>query len=175
MRCGALMSMAVGPKLPDVNEQPTVAMGRRAARAILIDDRDRLLLIKRTKPGQAPYWTAPGGGVEDTDTSVEAALHRELDEELGAEASGAAPVFLFSSPSDAGVAVQYFFVARLTKLVESARRGPELEDPSRGRYEVDRVALCGDDLASIDLKPAALKEFILANREALLAEVAAAR
>ena len=31
--------------------------------------------------------------------------------------------------------------------------------------------LRGDDLASVDLKPAALKEFILANRVALLAEV----
>jgi ADP-ribose pyrophosphatase YjhB (NUDIX family) len=58
----------------------------------LIDDDGRLLLIKRTKPGQAPYWTTPGGGVEDTDESVEAALQRELAEELGVEASGAAPV-----------------------------------------------------------------------------------
>lgn len=156
-----------------MDEQPTVAAGRRAARAILIDDQDRLLLIKRTKPGQKPYWTAPGGGVEDTDTSVEAALHRELNEELGAEVSSAVRVFLFSSPSDVGVAVQYFFLARLTKLVEAPRSGPELDDPSRGRYEMARVALRGDDLASIDLKPDALKEFILANREALLAEVAA--
>jgi ADP-ribose pyrophosphatase YjhB (NUDIX family) len=139
----------------------------------LIDDRDRLVLVKRTRPGQAPYWTAPGGGVEDTDSSVEAALYRELAEELGAEAAGASRVFLFSSPSDAGVAVQHFFVARLTKLEESARSGPELGDPSRGGYEVDRIDLRGDDLASIDLKPAALKEFILANREALLAEAAA--
>lgn len=77
--------------------QLTVAVGRRAARAILIDDRDRLVLIRRTKPGQVSYWTAPGGGVEDTDASVEAALHRELAEELGAEASGVSRVFLFSS------------------------------------------------------------------------------
>lgn len=150
----------------------TVTVGRRAARAILIDDRDRLVLIKRTKPGQAPYWTAPGGGVEDADASVEAALFRELAEELGAEVTGASRVFLFSSPSDAGVAVQHFFVARLAKLDESARSGPEFSDPSRGGYELDRVDLGGGDLASIDLKPAALKEFILANREALLVEAA---
>lgn len=64
-----------------MTEQMTV--GRRAARAILIDDRGRLMLVTRTKPGQAPYWTAPGGGVEATDTSVEAAMYRELREELG--------------------------------------------------------------------------------------------
>jgi 8-oxo-dGTP pyrophosphatase MutT (NUDIX family) len=72
------------PKLVGVVERLTVAIGRRAARAILIDDLGQLVLIKRTKLGQAPYWTAPGGGVDDTDASVEAALHRELAEELGA-------------------------------------------------------------------------------------------
>ncbi|MGH3864106.1 NUDIX domain-containing protein [Actinokineospora sp.] len=153
-----------------MTEQLTVAVGRRAARAILIDDRGRLVLIKRTKPGQAPYWTAPGGGVEDADASVEAALYRELVEELGAEATNASQVFLFSSPSDRGVAVQHFFVARLASLDESARSGPEFSDSSRGGYELDRVALRGDDLAAIDLKPTALKEFILANREALQVE-----
>lgn len=153
-----------------MTEQSTVAVGRRAVRAILIDDLGRLVLIKRTKPGQAPYWTAPGGGVEDTDASVEAALRRELAEELGAEAAVASQVFLFSSPSDTGVAVQHFFVARLTGMNESARSGPELSDPSRGGYDLDRVDLRGDDLIGFDLKPTALKEFILANREALLIE-----
>jgi ADP-ribose pyrophosphatase YjhB (NUDIX family) len=153
-----------------VTEQLTVAVGRRAARAILIDDRGRLVLIKRTKPGQAPYWTAPGGGVEDTDASLESALYRELAEELGAEAADASQVFLFSSPTDAGVAVQHFFVARLANLDESARSGPEFSDPSRGGYELVQVNLLSDELASIDLKPTALKEFILANREALLVE-----
>ena len=110
-------------------EQQKAAVGRRAARAILIDDDGRLVLIKRTRPGQPPYWTAPGGGVDASDESVEAALHRELAEELGAEASGAARVFLFSSPSDAGVSVQHFFVARLKKLDESARKARSSRTP----------------------------------------------
>ena len=101
---------------------------------------------------------------------MEAALRRELAEELGAEASGASRVFLHSSPSDSGVAVQYFFVARLVTMDEARRGGPELADPSRGGYDVDRFDLLGDDLAGVDLKPGALKEFIMANREALLAE-----
>jgi ADP-ribose pyrophosphatase YjhB (NUDIX family) len=154
-------------------EQSMVAVGRRAARAVLIDDLGRLMLIRRTKPGQAPYWTAPGGGVEDTDASVAAALYRELAEELGAQVTDASQVFLFSSPSDAGVAVQHFFVVRLASLDESARSGPEISDPSRGGYELVRVDLLGDDLADVDLKPTALKEFILANREALLVEAGA--
>jgi ADP-ribose pyrophosphatase YjhB (NUDIX family) len=146
------------------------AIVRRAARAILIDQAGHVLLIKRTRPGQAPYWATPGGGVEDTDLSVEDALHRELTEELGATVEGASQVFLTSRRVAAGVVVQHFFVARLAGLDASARGGPEFADPSRGAYEMERVDLFGDALAAVDLKPDELKDFILANREALLAE-----
>lgn len=152
-----------------------MTVGRRAARAILVDADDRLVLIKRIKPNQPPYWTTPGGGVEESDTSIEAALRRELVEELGAEVAAASQVFLISTPSETGVvAVQHFFVARLLSLDDKARTGPELQDPSRGGYELDRVDLRSEDLACVDLKPPALREFILANREALLAELAPA-
>ncbi|WP_235947342.1 NUDIX hydrolase [Candidatus Frankia alpina] len=57
---------------------------RRAARAILIDGNGRLVLFRRTLPKRKPYWSTPGGGVDREDGSVEAALHRELAEELGA-------------------------------------------------------------------------------------------
>lgn len=154
-----------------MTEQPSTNVGRRAARAILIDHGDQLVLIKRTKPGRQPYWTTPGGGIEDGETA-QAALLRELAEELGAEADHASHVFLSSSPSDAGVAVQHFFVARLTKLDTTTRSGPEFDDPSRGGYDIDRIDLRSQALESLDLKPEALKEFILANREALLAEIA---
>lgn len=153
-----------------MTERIAVTVGRRAARAILIDDLHRLILIKRTKAGHVPYWTAPGGGVENADASVEATLYRELAEELGATTTGASQVFLFSSSSGEGVAVQHFFVARLISLDGGARRGPEFADPSRGEYEVDRVSLRGDDLVAINLKPTALKDFVVANREALLVE-----
>jgi ADP-ribose pyrophosphatase YjhB (NUDIX family) len=145
-------------------------IARRSARAIIIDDRARLVLIKRTKPGLAPYWTTAGGGVEESDASVEAAMRREVFEELGAETAGAAQVFLVCDQRPAGVQVQHYFVTRLVRLDLAARTGPEFADPSRGAYDADYVDLRGDALADIDLKPAELKEFILANRVALLAE-----
>ncbi|MBU8858040.1 MULTISPECIES: NUDIX domain-containing protein [unclassified Micromonospora] len=141
---------------------------RRSVRAILWDDLDRLVLIKRTRPGQNPYWTAPGGGLEPTDASLAAALRRELREELGAEVEQRSQVFLFSSPSADGVSVQHFISCRLTRVEESARTGPEFTDPSRGGYAMDRVGV--DRLPEVDLKPEALKDFILANTEALLSE-----
>ncbi|SCL19831.1 NUDIX hydrolase [Micromonospora inyonensis] len=139
---------------------------RRSVRAVLLDEDDRLVLIKRIKPGQAPYWTTPGGGLESTDVSLEAALRRELHEELGAEADRFAQVFLFTAPVGDGVSVQHFFACRLRELNEDARTGEEFVDPSRGGYHLDRVTI--DKLPAVDLKPDALKEFIISNEEALL-------
>jgi ADP-ribose pyrophosphatase YjhB (NUDIX family) len=145
---------------------------KRSSRAILLDGEGRLLLIKRTKPGQDPYWTTPGGGVEPDDTSIGAALVRELREELGAEVEAPTQVFLVSSPvGDEGVGVQYFFVCRLLRLDLGQRSGPEFDDPSRGGYTLDRVDLLHGSLRDVDLKPTALEEFILAN-DAALAEAA---
>jgi 8-oxo-dGTP pyrophosphatase MutT (NUDIX family) len=157
-----------GPVAPGPAEPGIV---RHSARAILIDDQKRLVLIKRTKPGRATYWTTAGGGVEDTDGSVEAAMRREVFEELGAETGPASPVFLATGRTTRGVQVQHYFVARLVRLDLAARNGPELLDPSRGAYDPDFVDLSEDGLANIDLVPAALKDFILTNRAALLAEV----
>lgn len=158
-------------RLATVGEQRETVIRRRSARAILIDDEGRLVLFKRTKPGEVPYWSTPGGGMEESDSSLEAALHREIAEELGAEASAAIPVFLHSFDSGGGMTVQHYYVARLTRLDLSARHGPEFEDASRGAYDVERVALFGDGLAALDLRPPSLKQFILANREALMALV----
>ncbi len=151
-------------------ERAEPGIARRSGRAIIIDDHARLVLIKRTRPGRVPYWTTAGGGVEDSDPSVEAAMRREIFEELGAEAGGASQVFLVSARARDGVRVQHFFVTRLVRLDLAARNGPELLDPSRGAYDVDYVDLYSDALADVDLKPAELKDFILANRTALLAE-----
>lgn len=149
-----------------------VGIGRRSARAILIDGDGSLVLIRRTRPGVPVYWSTPGGGIEDTDTSAEAAMRRELFEELGATATGASQVFLASGPSESGLKIQYFFVARLASLDLFLRNGAELADPAKGRYDPDRVTLLDDGsaLAAIDLRPPELKRFIEANREALLAE-----
>ena len=145
---------------------------RHTARAILLDDAGRLVLIRRTRPGQPPYWTTAGGGVEPGDASAEAALHRELHEELGAQARGARQVLLFSGPAQdgTGITVAHFFVTRLVRMDISTRNGPEFDDPARGAYDPEFIDLHTDALAAIDLRPPEVKEFILANREALLAE-----
>ncbi|MDX6424483.1 MAG: double-stranded uracil-DNA glycosylase [Gaiellaceae bacterium] len=54
---------------------------RPAARAIVLDRRDRIFLHRFVVPGDPGVWITPGGALE-ADESREDALHRELAEEL---------------------------------------------------------------------------------------------
>jgi ADP-ribose pyrophosphatase YjhB (NUDIX family) len=56
---------------------------RPAARVLLIDEHDRVLLL-RADLGDRNVWIAPGGGLEPGETAEDAAL-RELREETGIE------------------------------------------------------------------------------------------
>ncbi|MFI8526660.1 NUDIX domain-containing protein [Promicromonospora sukumoe] len=161
---------------PVVDDVPAVVppvVVRQAARAILLDAEGRLVLIKRTVPGRAPYWVTPGGAVEPEDASIEDALRRELLEELGATAKVVRQVFLASQPKDAGVAVSHYFLARVVSMDLTLRSGPEFQEPMRGTYDVEHVDLHDERaLAGVDLVPTALKAFVRTNRHALLAEAA---
>ncbi|MGW3789820.1 NUDIX domain-containing protein [Micromonospora arida] len=58
---------------------------RRSARAIVVDEDDRVLLLRLAIPdpaGTIVVWITPGGGLEDGETPL-AALRRELHEEAG--------------------------------------------------------------------------------------------
>ncbi|MCG3044501.1 NUDIX domain-containing protein [Streptomyces sp. S1A] len=164
---------------------------KRTARAILLDD-DEMILIKRTKPGREPYWITPGGGVETGDATVVDALHRELDEELGAKVTDVVPAFVDTVPydpaEDAGggaavvapraaeaadaaggaVKVQFFFVCRLASMDLSRRHGPEVEEP-RGEYEVVRVPFTRAGIASVEVVPPSLRTYLDANVEGVRA------
>jgi len=141
--------------LPDVIE---LTLPLRRVRAVLTDADGRHVLIKRTRPGGEPYWTAPGGGVALTDISHEDALRRELREELGAEADIGPGIF--ERPID-GIRSEIFHRARLVSLDPSLRCGPEFDDPARGTYEIEHVA--ADELPLLDLRPMELKALLVSD------------
>jgi ADP-ribose pyrophosphatase YjhB (NUDIX family) len=139
---------------------------KRTARAVLLDEEDRMILIKRTKPGRAPYWITPGGGMEATDTTVTEALRRELLEELGAKVAVGVPVFVDTVPEPGGVKVQHFFVCRLESMDTALRHGPEIDEPN-GEYEIVKVPFTPEGVA--DVVPATLRAYLSRNIEGVLA------
>lgn len=54
---------------------------RQAARALVIDDADRVLLVQFSATGHE-WWAMPGGGIEEGEPEL-VALRRELEEEVG--------------------------------------------------------------------------------------------
>jgi 8-oxo-dGTP pyrophosphatase MutT (NUDIX family) len=143
---------------------------RRSARALVFDDASQLIAIKRTRPGQIPYWMTPGGGVEPDDPSREAAAQREAGEELGIVVRVGPQVFLRSVPwRDTSIQVEHYFLSRLIDIDERLRTGPEFSDPGRGTYELARIPLAS--LPELDFRPIELRSFILENTTALLSDL----
>ncbi|MEV6009173.1 NUDIX domain-containing protein [Streptomyces sp. NPDC051976] len=140
---------------------------KRNARAILLDG-DELVLIKRTKPGREPYWVTVGGGVEEEDDSIEAALHREVFEELGGTLDRAELVHLVTDEVEGGFGVQHIFAARLAGMDLSVRTGAEFSKPERGGYEIVRVPFTAEAVRRLDLMPPELADFVAGNIDAIV-------
>jgi 8-oxo-dGTP pyrophosphatase MutT (NUDIX family) len=69
---------------------------RHAARVIVVDAQDRVLLLRCGDPGRpeaGTWWITPGGGIEDGETPADGA-RRELAEETGLVADDLGPVVL---------------------------------------------------------------------------------
>lgn len=133
---------------------------RHAVRALLLDQDGRLVLFRRIKPGRGTYWTTPGGKVEPGDTSPEAALRRELDEELGATVGPLKQVFAYAEQTLGLHYLSTFYACRLVSMDLSRRHGPEFNDPSKGSYEVDRVPCTPEAIGAIELFPTPLASYL---------------
>ncbi|WP_435106615.1 NUDIX domain-containing protein [Nocardiopsis synnemataformans] len=142
---------------------------KQSARALLLDSEGRLVLFKRTKPEQEPYWTSVGGRLEPEDADAEAALHREVLEELGGKIDQVRQVLLITDDLPGGVGLQHVFVARLVSMNLTRRTGAEFTEPGRGTYEVVRVPATRAALSEVRLLPSRLAEFAQANVHGLLA------
>ncbi|MFZ3471794.1 NUDIX hydrolase [Streptomyces sp. 4.24] len=125
-------------------------------RAVLVTAGDTMLVIRRTKPGIPVYWVLPGGGVEASDESREAALHREIHEEIAGKADIVR--LLHTMESDDGR--QLFYLARIATWSFEDRTGPEFRAEGRGEYELEEVPLTVDGLDSIDLRPEELADVL---------------
>ena len=137
-------------------------------RAILLSGDGAVLLIKRVKPNNsAPYWVAPGGGVEWTDADLFAALERELYEELGADATVLATAFVLEHEKAGKQLEEHFFVCLLHDYDLSKRYGPEFSDPSRGEFLPEFVPLERARLEAIRIKTPEMREWMIQHLDYL--------
>ena len=74
-----------------MSEAKDSIIDRHAARVLLLDRHDRLLLFRCQEPGAGrAFWITPGGGLEAGETHEQAAV-RELYEETGLSGVGVGP------------------------------------------------------------------------------------
>ncbi|MFI8433991.1 NUDIX domain-containing protein [Streptomyces sp. NPDC079020] len=118
-------------------------------RAVLVTADDTVLVIRRTRPGIPEYWVLPGGGVEPSDASREAALHREIHEEI----TGKADIIRLLHTMESDDERQIFYLARISTWSFDDRTGPEFSAEGRGEYALEEIPLTMAGLDGIDLKP----------------------
>ncbi|MDK9498009.1 NUDIX domain-containing protein [Streptomyces katrae] len=122
---------------------------KERVRAVLVTADGTMLVIRRTKPDVPRYWVLPGGGVEPGDESLEAALHREIHEEIAGKADIVRLLHTIESDEER----QLFYLARITTWSFDDRTGPEFSAEGRGEYALEEVPLTVEGLDGIDLKP----------------------
>jgi 8-oxo-dGTP pyrophosphatase MutT (NUDIX family) len=109
---------------------------RRAARVILVNERNEVLLLQGSdpaRPEQGRWWLTPGGGVDEGESLPDAA-RREVFEETGAVLDDLGDVVFTRSAEFEFNEVFYrqdewYFVARVTDL-----------EPTFDRFEAHEVA-----------------------------------
>ncbi len=141
----------------------------RRVRAILVStQKDRLVLLKREKPGQAPYYVAPGGGYETSDVSLMEALHREMDEEIGGTVEIIRLVHIGEHQiEEERIVRQYYYLCRLLSYDLSQRHGPEFDDPANGKYSLQSFPLQRAAIAPLSIRSPDLKTFLTQHIEHL--------
>ena len=140
------------------------APNRHRVAAILLDDDGRLIMFQRIRKGREVYYVAPGGGVEPSDGSPEAALRRELCEELGAKVDIVSLAFEQSREVPAvGFQFETYYYCLVHKIQPSKVHASEFGDPEKGKFVQIRTEPTLEALHSLNILPPELKSFLLAN------------
>ncbi|MFI9275501.1 NUDIX domain-containing protein [Kitasatospora sp. NPDC052896] len=121
----------------------------RRVRAVLVTPTNTTLLIKRIRPGIAPYWVIVGGKVDPTDASPEDALLREVHEEIAGEAQIVSLLHTIETDDER----QDFYLATIESWNFEDRTGPEFSQEGRGEYLLEEIPLTAEALDVINLLP----------------------
>jgi ADP-ribose pyrophosphatase YjhB (NUDIX family) len=129
-------------------------------RAVLVTPAGCLLAIRRDRPDRATYWVLPGGHVDIGDQSLEAALSREISEEIAGEADITSLLQVLESETGGERERQHIYLGRIASWDFAAHTGPEFSEPGRGIYQLEQIPMTVAGLTAIDLKPAAVADLL---------------
>lgn len=133
---------------------------RSSVRAILWT-KTGLLLVKRVRDGEPPYFVFPGGGVEDFDEGLETALRRELHEELSVDVERVLPRFVVDRTPDGIEKVEHFYEC-YTAAAPTSFAGDEAQNSERGAY-LPMVIETAAELKVLNAVPREAKQLVLAR------------
>ncbi|MGY3677449.1 NUDIX hydrolase [Streptomyces sp. TE33382] len=131
---------------------------KERVRAILLTATGTMLVINRIRPGIPPYQVLVGGGVEPEDASLEAALLREVREEIAGEVAGLRP--FCELVNDKGE-TEHFYLAQIVTWNFGDRTGPEFARDDRGEYLLEEVPFTGEAVEALNLMPPQVKDELL--------------
>ena len=91
---------------------------------ICFDDKDRVLILRRSKiDKRAGQWTIPGGHIDATDDSIEAGAARELKEETGLTCDPTKLIYIGEPRTEKFYFLAPFGMATLTSTSLIPKRG----------------------------------------------------
>lgn len=131
---------------------------KQRVRAVLLTDHGTMLVINRIRPGIPPYQVLVGGGVEPEDAGLEAALLREVREEIAGEVADLRP---FCLPENDKGEAEYFYTAQILSWNFDDRTGPEFQRDDRGEYLLEEVPLTIEAIGALNLMPPQVKDALL--------------
>ena len=99
-------------------------MWKGGVRVIVLDEENRILMVKHDHP-ERTVWMVPGGGIEEGESSAQAAA-REVFEETGLEVEVSGLVWHVEEVSERGQRFVNFFRARVTGGELKLGHDPEL-------------------------------------------------
>ncbi|WP_338692581.1 NUDIX hydrolase [Streptomyces sp. Q6] len=132
---------------------------RRNVRAVLLDG-DHLVFLRRGWPGGPSYYETVGGGVEPEDASLEAALRREVMEEIGATIGPVTEILTLTDPGEKVTVVRHYYLAQVLDTDPDLRNGPEMRDPDIGTFSPVRIPLDTSAVAALGLQPPQLTDYL---------------
>ncbi|MFB6517669.1 NUDIX domain-containing protein [Streptomyces sp. NPDC056401] len=131
---------------------------KERVRAILLTTDGTMLVINRIRPGIPPYQVLVGGGIEPEDVDLEAALLREIREEIAGEAVNLHPFCRLQNDKSE---TEHFYLAQILAWNFDDRTGPEFTCDDRGEYLLEEVPLTVESVDALNLMPPQIKDALL--------------